>query len=415
MQDTIAEPRERRIKLPSRLNETFALYKQKIDFSKLDGFKQTVEKKRGWQLFRQYFLDREAGRWFLWLVALPWLVAAFYYGVVASDRYVSNATFMIEENGSNAASFQGMSILGMTPHSGNDEKILENFIRSDDMLLYLDQELNLKQHYQETGDWISSLPGDASREDFLSYFREHLSVRYDETNGLLNLEVQGFEPAFTETLADAILNRSESFVNDISHTLAYEQQAFVMKEVAMAEQRMKDSLAKLVAYQKETGMLSPEAEGAALSGIMTELQGELVRSKAELRNLQSYLNPNTAKVVTLKQKIAALEQQLSAETRRLTGSGGDLALNDLTVRYKELQLENEIAKQVFTSALVALESARTEASRKLKHLVVVSSPFVAEDAKYPRVGYILASLLIVLLMVYGIVRMVRATIREHQD
>ena len=74
-----------------------------------------------------------------------------------------------------------------------------------------------------------------------------------------------------------------------------------------------------------------------------------------------------------------------------------------------------MATKAYSSSLIALESARTEASRKLKQLVVVSSPQLSEDAKYPRVAYSLTNILLILLALFGLVRMIRATIREHKD
>ena len=180
------------------------------------------------------------------------------------------------------------------------------------------------------------------------------------------------------------------------------------------KQRLKDLTAQLVAFQNETGMLSVSEQGAALNSIMNELQAELVRNQTELQTLTSYLNNSSPQVVALKQRIDALQKQLNAEQTRLTDSDA-ITLNDLAARQQELQLDLDLATRAYSSALVALESARTEASRKLKQLVVVSSPHLSEEAKYPRVAYTLTNILLILLAVYALVRMIRATVREHRD
>ena len=161
-------------------------------------------------------------------------------------------------------------------------------------------------------------------------------------------------------------------------------------------------------------LLSATEQGAALSSIMNELQGELIRSQTELQTLTSYLNENSSQVVGLKQRIAALQKQLSAEKTRLTDSEST-TLNDLAAQQQELQLDLDLATRAYSSALVALEAARTEASRKLKQLVVVSSPHLSQEAKYPRVAYTLTNILLILLAIYALVRMIRATVREHRD
>ena len=248
---------------------------------------------------------------------------------------------------------------------------------------------------------------DASHESFLEFYRNHMRVRFNDVSGMIDMEIQGFSPAFAQQISELVLQRSEAFVNEISHGLAGEQLKFVQDEVKLSEQRLKQFTAELVNFQNETGLLSVSEQGAALSSILNELQAELIRNQTELQTLTSYLNDNSPQVV-------ALQQQLSTEKKRLTDSDAT-TLNDLAARQQELQLDLDLATQAYASALVALESARTEASRKLKQLVVVSSPHLSEEAKYPRVAYILTNILLILLAIYALVRMIRATIIEHQD
>ncbi|WP_330926379.1 hypothetical protein [Candidatus Sororendozoicomonas aggregata] len=365
------------------------------------------------KLARKHLLYRQVGRWFLGMVVAPWLVCAVYFMFIASDRYVSEASFMVEKN-DGSSSVSGLSLLGVMPQIDNDQRIVEAFVQSPDMLSYLDSKLNVREHYSNGPDWLSRLSPGASYEDFLAYYRDHIEILFNQENGLLTLEVQGFEPEYTRQLTQLILERSEAFVNEISHKLANEQQGFVQKEVSLAEQRLRDTTTKLLAFQSANGLLSATEQGAALSGIMNELQAELVQRQTELQTQSSYLNEDAAQIVTLKQRIAALKNQIEREKARLTGKDGT-AINDLVATQQSLQLDLDLATQMYSATLAALETARTEASRKIKQLVVVSSPQLAEDAKYPSVVYTLTNILLVLLMVFALVRMMRATVREHRD
>ena len=393
---------------------TVEIKKQKTDFAKLPGSGKKQPQNKWLKLAKKHLLHKQTGRWFVGMVIAPWSIAATYYAGFASDRYISEASFMIEKSDGNGANVEGLSLFGITPQAGNDQRIVETFIQSPDMLYFLDEQAGLRQHYIEEADPLSRLSPDASHESFLKFFREHMRIRFNDTSGMLDLEIQAFTPEFAQKLATLILERSEAFVNEISHSLAGEQLKFVQDEVAISEQRLKDLTSKLVAFQNETGMLSVSDQGAALSSIMNELQGELIRNQTELQTLTSYLNDNSPQVVALKQRIAALQVQLAKETNRLTDSD-TTTLNDLAARQQELQLDLDLATRAYSSALVALESARTEASRKLKQLVVVSSPHLSEEAKYPRVAYTLTNILLILLAIYALVRMMRATVREHRD
>ena len=113
---------------------------------------------------------------------------------------------MIERSDGAASMAEGLNLFGISPQSGNDQKILENFIQSPDMLDYLEQQLWLKRHYSQHADWISRLSPNATYDDFLAFYREHISIRYNDNNGLLELSVQGFEPSFTHRIAKRYLN-----------------------------------------------------------------------------------------------------------------------------------------------------------------------------------------------------------------
>ena len=186
---------------------------------------------------KKNLLGKQSGQWFMGTVLVPLFVAAFYFVVIASPRYVSNATFMIERNDGTASIAEGFNLFGISAGGGNDLKILENFIRSPDMLDSLQENLNLREHYTDSADWLSNLDSDASYDEFLEFYRSHTAVRLNESSGLLELSVQAFNPEMAENIASEILRQSESFVNKISHDLAIEQQAFVKKEVDLLREQ----------------------------------------------------------------------------------------------------------------------------------------------------------------------------------
>ena len=64
---------------------------------------------------------------------------------------------------------------------------------------------------------------------------------------------------------------------------------------------------------------------------------------------------------------------------------------------------------------MALETARIESTRKLKSLVLVETPALPETAEFPRRVYTLIALLMGLFLIYGIVRLIIATIEDHLE
>ena len=79
------------------------------------------------------------------------------------------------------------------------------------------------------------------------------------------------------------------------------------------------------------------------------------------------------------------------------------------------QLQAQFAQDAYKLALGAVENARIDATRKIKSLVVLEPPSKPETAEYPLVAYNLGTLLAICVLLYAIVRLVLATVREHQD
>jgi len=101
---------------------------------------------------------------FFMIVVIPMIVLALYYGLVSSDRYVSQADFTIKENvDSSMSSSLGGLISIARPPAIQDILMLQTFIESSDMLDLLDSELGLRAHYQDPSiDFFSRLETDAS-------------------------------------------------------------------------------------------------------------------------------------------------------------------------------------------------------------------------------------------------------------
>ncbi len=358
-------------------------------------------------------LDKSAS--LLTLVVVPFAILLLYYGLIASDRYASEAIFTIKENGSSSNSLD-MGLLGIANSSGlEDERIMKEYLLSGDILSFLDEEINHKAHFQNSeADWFSSLPSDATQEEYLDYYRDHIDVYFDEISGLLFIEVQAFERSYAKQQLDSILDHAENVVNEISHRLAMAQYEFVEQQLVKAQESLKLAKQNFLAFQNKYQIFSPEQQSQSLTAIMDVLEGELSKEKAKLKQLLGTQKTDSPQVTVTRERIRALTEQIFDEKQRLIGEGGE-GLNDLMVEFTNLQLDLEFAKNAYASALAALERSRAEASKKMKHLVVISKPSLADEAKYPDRLYVLITALIILLMLFGIVRMMITTIREHQD
>ncbi|WP_285131261.1 sugar transporter [Leclercia adecarboxylata] len=351
---------------------------------------------------------------FMWVVAF-FAIAVAYFGFIASDRYVSRADIVIKQADQIKMLPDALSMLGIGGSNHEDVLLIQDYLKSADLLRKLDKELGLKAHYQNHKvDYFSRLPEDVSQEDFIEYYRDHLTLRLDELSGVLTIELQAFDPAYGQRVVSLMLKESESFINKLGHQVALEQLAFVEKEVNRAYQRVQDEKAKVLDFQNKHNLISPESTSSARLGVVSQIEGELASQQAQLKQLQSYMKDTAPAVISVKARTEALTEQLAQEKARLTGTDQN-AMNEVTARYMDVQTQATLAADIYKTGLISLEQARVEAYRKLKHLLVISQPTLAEDAEYPRRLYNLATIGVILCLLYGLIVMGLATLREHQD
>jgi capsular polysaccharide transport system permease protein len=353
------------------------------------------------------------------IVALPVLLALLYFVLIAADRYVSESTVALRQAGSDAASLPGAAMLlaGLSPSSHEDTLYLQQYIHSLGLLQRLDAKLNLRKHYEaEPLDVLARLRGETKQEAFLDYYRDHVDVVLDEVSSTLTVRAQGFKPDFAQALNKAVLEESESFVNELSHKLARERLSFTESELSRAEDRLQAAKAEVLAFQAKNKLLDPTVQAQASGALTADMQVSISRAETELRQLRTFLNDDAYQVRALQSQIDALRTQLTREGARATGSGKQSdRLGQLAIEFQGIQMKAEFALDAYKMALVAAESGRIEAIRKIKSLVVIEPPTLPETAEYPRRIYDLATILVGCLLLYGVARLVIATIREHQD
>lgn len=357
------------------------------------------------------------GRLKLALIVLPFVAAAGYLGLFAADRYVSETIVAVRQANQDQGSLPGIALLlgGSGGTSRDDTQYLRQYIQSLDLMRRLDERLKLREHYRApTKDWLFRLAPDADQETFLTYMRSRLELSYDDASGLLTMRVQGFDAAFSQQLAQAILEECERFVNEFSQRMARQQMAFGESELARSTERLQEARNKVLAFQSTNKLVDPSAQLQANSALTAELQASLARQELELRSATAYLNDESFQVKTLRSQIAATRAQLEAEKLRATSAAaGNERLNAIAVQYQELLAMAAFAQDTYRIALTSVENSRIEALRKIKSLVVIEPPSRPETAEYPRRVYNLVTLFVLSWLLYGIARLVIATIRDH--
>lgn len=346
------------------------------------------------------------------------LLAALYWSLIASDRYVSEAHVLIQRTDMAASQAVDVTSLlsGGDGISRADQMLLRDRLLSVDMLLKLDQELNLREHYgSHKHDFLSRMFfKSASLEFFHRHFLSRVSVDYDEYAGVLVVQAQAYDPAMAQKITQALVGEGERYMNSLGHQLAQEQVDFLEKQVKQRETLALGARQRLLAFQNAKGLISPQAAAENLTGVVNKLEEQLSELSARKTALLGYLAPAAPAVVEVDLQIKAVEKQIKTEKARLTGSK-DQSLNKTVEEYQRLQLEADFMQEAYKSALIGLEKGRVEATRILKKVLVLQSATLPEYPLRPRRLYNIATFLIGALLLAGLIHLLVAIVRDHRD
>jgi len=353
-----------------------------------------------------------------WFVFLLCMLGAVYWGIIASDRYISESHIVIQQTQMPATQTMDLSsILGGTPAPNRaDQMLLRDYLLSIDMLEKLDKKLSLREHYSDRRrDPISRMwDKDLSTEWFYWYYLLRATVEFDEYAGVLVIRAQAFTPEQAHAITSLLVEEGERYMNDMAHRLAQQQVAFIEKQVEQVYERVMRARMAVVAYQNERNLVSPEGTAEYFSGIVNTLEGQLASLDTQRNAALGYLNPESPTVTDFDLQIAAVKKQISKEQARLTSSNRR-TLNRSVKEFQRLKLNAEFAQEVYKTALASLEQARVDAGRTIKMVSVIQSPTHPQYPLEPRRIYNTVVFVLVTLVIFGIASLMRAIVRDHQE
>lgn len=347
---------------------------------------------------------------------IPFVLASGYWALLASDLFESSARVVIQKSsGEVGAGSQLASLIGVQGSSMQDALVVKDYILSRDMLKKVDSGLSLRQHFSaRTADALSRLSSTATEEQFFEYFLKRITVTYDEQSSIIEIKARAFDPEMARDIVSFLITESERYINQVSQRLALGQVEFASMELAKSKERVSLASTNLIAFQNKHGLVSPEGETKQISAIVSGLESELAEKNARLKTLSAYLNSSASDIRLLKAQISALKDQIEKEREKITGVAGE-PLNQLNVAFQSLYSDLEFSQDSYGATLTALEAARLEAGHKLKYLIVVESPVMPDEARFPRRVYNLVTFSVVLILLYWITQLGIATVKDHMD
>ena len=351
----------------------------------------------------------------IFFVFLPTGLVGYYYYNIASDMFETNAEFIIQKNEAVGSSELGGLLAGTGFAKSEDSIVVQGYLTSREALARLDAEHGYRAHFQsESIDEYQRLPADASLEATYGFYKKHVIVSYDPSEGIIKLEVIAATPEMSQLFAEALISYAEERVDALSQRVREDQMKGTLEAYENAELEMISAQQVVLDLQEQRGVMSAEAEIASQMSIINQLELQIEDKRLSLGVLMDNESPNPIRVSVLENDIARLERRVDELRSQLTEST-DTATSLASIS-AELQIAeaNLMTRQVMLQqALQQVEFARIEANRQVRYLSMGVVPVAPDIATYPRRFENTLLALIVFFLIYVMLSLTVSILREQ--
>lgn len=358
---------------------------------------------------------RVKDRLFLAVVALPMLLSILYFGVLASDIYISESKFVVRNPEKSAPTGLG-SLLQSAGFTTGSEEIFaaQSYAVSRDALRAINRNDAFERAYSRPEifllDRFNPFGLTGSFENLYEYFKSKVSVVSNNTTSITTLTIRAFTAEEARRVNQQLLEMSEATVNRLNQRGRRDLVQYAQNEVANAKAQAQQTAVALAAYRNRAGIVDPEKQAEAQMQMISKLQDSLIAARTELAQLERY-TPENPRIPIVRTQLATVQGQIDREMGKVAGNRGSLAQS--VVRYERLQLENELANKQLAAAFASLEQARNDAQRKQAYVERIVQPNLPDAPMEPRRFRGIFATLALSLVAYGILRMLLAGVKEH--
>lgn len=348
-------------------------------------------------------------------VVAPTVAVFGYVSLWSSPMYISETQFAVRSGTEQPMTMDLASQIFRTNNSSvQDAQVVEAYIRSPDVLEALDQKLKVIDYYSShKWDFISRLTSSPTLFDKQTFWNRVSNPVVNPDNGIVTYSIKAYDPKMAQAIGQEVLNQSEGLINEMNERARKDMLNLAQKEVDLARDRVKNAQKALEIFRDKHKELDPQATATGLQTLVMQLEGERAKVKAEIADASTYMQKNAPAMVSMQSKLAGIEQQLVREKARLVGTREGLAINAWVSEYETLMIESEFSKKQLTTAMTALETARASLLSKARYIVPIQKPTLPDESRYPLTWVFTLVTFLGLFLLYGLIRLIIASIREH--
>lgn len=355
--------------------------------------------------------------WFTIFVLVPIALSIIYYGLIASDQYISESRFVVKGRSDRPNQLSGLaSLVQVSGLSSGQEQTNEviDYIKSRNALTELQRRDDVRGKFMLTGaDFLSRYPFLWRKDRFENlylYYQNKVSTKVDSETGLAILTVKAFTPSDAQKINSTLLDLSETLVNRLNAKARDKAISEAEQRVTDAQDRVRRARLALGQYRNNQELIDPLKQAGNVLAISDKLISEQAALQAQL-DLMTRVTPRNPSIPALRGRIAAIGSAIARQNGRAVGNTS--ALSSKMGGYDNLALEQEFAAQTLTAASAALEQARADAQRQQFYLERVVEPNAPDLSRYPQRLWQILTVAGVALCLYFIGWMLVVGIIEH--
>jgi len=351
-------------------------------------------------------------------VLLPTAVASVYYGLIASDTFVSESRFVVRSPQRPQLSGLG-AILGGGgfARSQDDTYSVHDYVLSRDALAELDKKLDLRKVFSSEAidpfNRFTALEWDFSFESFYKYYRKRVAVEYDTVSAITVLTVRAYTAEDARNVNALLLRMGERLVNQLNDRSRSDLISVAEKEVKASEDRAKDASLALSTFRSRQSVFDPDRQAAMQLQGTAKIQEELLATETQLAQLRQ-VSPSNPQIPSLASRSELLREAIGRQEARVAGKQPG-SFTTQSSGYDRLLLEKTFAERQLAASLAALENARNEAQRQQLYLETLVQPNLPDKAIEPRRLRTVAMVFLLGLIVWGVLSLVVSSVREHTE
>jgi capsular polysaccharide transport system permease protein len=361
---------------------------------------------------------RSINRVFVVTVFIPTLAACVYYGLIASDIFISESRFVVRSPDRQVQTGLGSLLQGSGfGHTQDDTYAVQDFVLSRDALRELDSKLKLRAAFQSKNVDIFNRFGtfgrDGSFEAFHAYYEKHVGIDYDSTSSIAVLRVYAYSPETAQKMNEMLLEMGERLVNELNERSRQDLIDVAQKEVKSAEEAALNAALALSSFRTGSSVFDTTGQSALQMQSVTKLQQDLIQAEGQLAELQR-VSPQNPQIATLSARVDRLRGAIAAESGKVTGNF-KASLSSKAPEYDRLVLQTGFADKQLGAALASLSAARNEAAHKQLYLERLVEPNLPDSSMEPRRIRSILMIFLLGLVAWGVGTLLLASIREHTD